>query len=136
MENFLKIATVTQTVPNIEGVINVTETLDTSIAWRQLVFCHPYPSDFIKDIKIKISEDNSYAEIVAEYYSLEVYKDWFKIYGEIAVELYKESVDELEPKGLVFERFYSDLDNARLLETDLNALPLENFKSKFDKSFT
>ena len=130
MEKFIKILTVTQTAPDIDGEIHVIKTLETSVAWHQLYYCHPHPSNYIDNVTVNLSEDKSYAEFHADHNSLETYNDWFKTFGEISEELYKECIDELETEGLIFERFFSDVDNAQLEVLGNHAQPLKNFISK------
>lgn len=130
MKKFLKILTVTQTCPDIDGEVNVIKSLESSIAWNQLYYCHPHPSNYIDNITVNLSEDKSYVEFHADHNSLELYNDWFETFGEISEELYKECIDELEPQGLVFERFFSDVEKARLEVLGNHSQPLESFISK------
>lgn len=131
MEKFLKILTVEQISPDSDGEIDVIKSLETSIAWSQLYYCHPHPSNYIEHIVVNLSEDKSYVEFHADHGTLESYNDWFKTFGEISEELYKECIDDLEPQGLVFERFFSDLDNAQLEVLGSHAQHLKNFVSRF-----
>jgi len=130
MEKFLKILTVEQISPDSDGEIDVIKSLETSIAWSQLYYCHPHPSNYIEHIVVNLSEDKSYVEFHADHGTLESYNDWFNTFGEISEELYKECIEELEPQGLVFERFFSNVEKAQLEVLGNHAQSLENFVSK------
>lgn len=131
MENFLKVVTIEQLTPDNEGKFDVVSILESSVAWIQLAYCHPNPSQYFEDFIVNISEDKSYIEFYIVHSSVEDYKNWYETFGEVSEELYQEVLNDIESEGLVFQRFFSNIDEAKLEVLGNHAQNIDNFQSRF-----
>jgi hypothetical protein len=122
---FRKVLTFTQTKTD-ESENDIMKDMSNSIAFMQTSYCHPSPSEYFENLDVKIHPDKLYAEFYITFPSLEVYNQWYDVYGEITEELYLEIQEDYKSLGIVIERFFDNVEASKCYD----AQPIERFVTK------